>query len=41
VLPVNDFNNYLNKRLVAMNSTQAKDSTKSAQQDTTILTQQK
>jgi cytochrome c oxidase subunit 2 len=41
VLPVNDFNNYLNKRLVAMNSTKAKDSTKSAQQDTTILTQQK
>ena len=41
VLPVNDFNTYLNKRLVAMNSAQARDSTKSAQHDTTKTVQSK
>jgi heme/copper-type cytochrome/quinol oxidase subunit 2 len=41
VLPVNDFNAYLNKRLAAMNTAQAKDSIKTAQLDTTKSTQQK
>ena len=40
VLPVNDFNAFINKRLAAMNVTPANDSTKSTQQDTTKSIQQ-
>jgi cytochrome c oxidase subunit II len=41
VLPVNDFNNYLNTRLAEQNASQANDSTKSAQHDTTKTDQKK
>jgi cytochrome c oxidase subunit II len=41
VLPVNDFNNYLNKRLADIKTAQARDSIKAAQGDTTKSNQQK
>jgi cytochrome c oxidase subunit 2 len=41
VLPVNDFNAYLNKRLAIMNASSEKDSTQSVRQDTIKSAQQK